>query len=279
MGDIFMRFPQGKPKALTLSYDDGVEQDIRLMELMNQYGIKGTFNLNSGLFAEEGTMYPKGQIHRRMTTKAIFELFKDSGQEIAVHTLTHPHLESLPVAAVLNEVLEDRKRLEEMFGVIVRGMAYPFGTYNDVVVEALKMADIVYARTTKSTECFDIPDDLLRLPATCHHNNPRLMELADEFIDNTPLKHPYLFYLWGHSYEFEKDNNWHVIEEFFEKVSYREDVWYATNIEIFQYIEAFNRLEYSVNTRIIKNPSACDIYINHSGKDMVIPGSQCVRLE
>ena len=49
MGSIFIQFPKGKRKALTLSYDDGVEQDIRLIENMKQHGLKGTFNLNSGL--------------------------------------------------------------------------------------------------------------------------------------------------------------------------------------------------------------------------------------
>ena len=279
MANIFLRFPFGKTKALTLSYDDGVEQDIYLLELMKQYGIKGTFNLNSALFAEEGTVYPKGHIHRRMTKKAIIELYKESGQEIAVHTLTHPHLENLPTSAILNEVLEDRKNLEEMFGTIIRGMAYPFGSYSDAVVEALKLTQILYARTTKSTENFNIPTDLLRLPATCHHKNPSLMELAEKFISDQPKKNPYLFYLWGHSYEFETDNNWEVIERFFEKVANRDDVWYATNIEIFEYIEAYHSLQFSVDTHIIKNPSAFDVYINYNGNDMVIGGGNQVRLQ
>lgn len=42
-------FPDGKKKALTLSYDDGVEQDRRLVEILNRYGIKATFNINSGV--------------------------------------------------------------------------------------------------------------------------------------------------------------------------------------------------------------------------------------
>ena len=71
MNRIYMRFPDGKSKALTLSYDDGVEQDIRLMELLEQYQVKATFNLNSGLYAPEGTVYPKGTIHRRMDERCV----------------------------------------------------------------------------------------------------------------------------------------------------------------------------------------------------------------
>ena len=62
---IFMRFPGGKKKALTLSYDDGVEQDIRLIDIMKKNGLKGTFNLNSGCYAPEGTVYPAGTIHKQ----------------------------------------------------------------------------------------------------------------------------------------------------------------------------------------------------------------------
>lgn len=39
MSTAFMRFPQGRAKALTLSYDDGVEQDIRLIEILNRHGL------------------------------------------------------------------------------------------------------------------------------------------------------------------------------------------------------------------------------------------------
>ena len=69
MSSIFMRFPGGKTRALTLSYDDGVEQDIRLIEIMKKNGLKGTFNVNSGLYAPEGTIYKNGTIQRKMTKK------------------------------------------------------------------------------------------------------------------------------------------------------------------------------------------------------------------
>ena len=42
-------YPYGKKKAFNVTYDDGVLQDIRFVELLNKYGLKGTFNLNSGL--------------------------------------------------------------------------------------------------------------------------------------------------------------------------------------------------------------------------------------
>lgn len=278
MASIFLRFPEGRAKALTLSYDDGVEQDIRLVEIMNKYGLKGTFNLNSGLYAKEGIVYPKDQIHRRMTERQITETFKNSGQEIAVHALTHPFLEQLPIDLVVKEIMKDRENLERQFNTIVRGMAYPFGTFNDKVVEALKFCGIVYSRTVISTNDFRIPKDWMRLTATCHHNSPELQNLAKKFVEDEITKAPYLFYLWGHSYEFEEKDNWNVIEDFGRYVGEREDIWYATNIEIYEYIEAYNRLIFSIDGKHVKNPSSRKVWFEYEEKIIEIEGGDVKKL-
>jgi peptidoglycan/xylan/chitin deacetylase (PgdA/CDA1 family) len=123
MTSVFLRFPNGKAKALTLSYDDGVEQDIRLLNIMNRHGLKGTFNLNSGLYAPEGTVYPADRIHRRMTMSKSTEVYLNSGHEVAVHTLTHPYLDRLPSDRVVYEGMNDPEHQENQFGVIVNGIA------------------------------------------------------------------------------------------------------------------------------------------------------------
>lgn len=278
MSNLHLRFPNGRTKALTLSYDDGVEQDKQLVEIMNKYGLKGTFNLNSGLYAEEGTVYPKGQIHRRMTKKQILETFQDSGQEVAVHSLTHPFLEQLPVHRVIEEVIKDRENLEADFSTIVRGMAYPFGTYSDTVVEALRACGIVYSRTVISTNDFRLPTDWLRLTATCHHNSPQLDSLTKKFVEDKVFGAPYLFYLWGHSYEFEDDNNWRVIEDFASNVGNREDIWYATNIEIYEYINAYNQLVFSVDGTQVKNPTDKKLWFEYSGKPVEIDAGAFIEI-
>ncbi len=262
MAGVAMRFPGGKKKALTLSYDDGVEQDIRLIDIMKANGLKGTFNLNSGLYAKEGTVYPEGTVHRRMTEKAVTETYGNSGMEVAVHGLTHPFLEQLPSNLCVAEVVKDRENLERQFHTIVRGMAYPFGTYSDEVVEILKQAGIVYARTVISSLTFKMPTDWLRLEATCHHNYEGLMALAEKFV-NGSLRYdykPWLFYLWGHSYEFEADNNWDVIEKFAAYTGNRDDIWYATNIEIHDYTEAYQALQFNMDRSLVYNPTATDLY-------------------
>jgi len=277
---LFMRFPEGRAKALTFSYDDGVEQDIRFVELLNKYNMKGTFNLNGGLYAAEDKVYPEGQVHRRMTEKAITELYADGRHEVAVHSYTHPFLETLTPAVMAYEIVKDREKLEEQFGKIIRGMAYPQGTFSDEVVDVLKSCGILYARTTKTTEKFDIPTDWLRLPATCHHNNPRLMELAEKFVTMNAKNHPQLFYLWGHTYEFEGNDNWNVIEEFTEYMSGKEDsIWYATNVEIFEYIEDYKRLIYSVDGTMVKNPTARTLWFALNGKTVSVEAGETKRLD
>lgn len=278
MHNKFLRFPEGRAKALTLSYDDGVEQDIELVSILNKHGLKSTFNINSGLYSPEGTVHPKGQIHRRMTEKQTIETFLNSEHEVAVHAYTHPFLEQLPVDLVINEIMNDRERLENQFGTIIRGMAYPYGSFNDNVVEALRICGIVYARTVISTNDFRIPTDWLRLTATCHHNSPDLNSLAKKFIEDEVTWSPYLFYLWGHSYEFESDNNWEVIEDFGQYIGKRDDIWYATNIEIYEYIEAYNRLIFSVDGKFVKNPTDKKVWFETSGKKFEIRPGDTVEI-
>lgn len=257
----FLRFPGGKSRALTLSYDDGVQQDLRLVEILKKHGIKCTFNINAGLFSPEETVFPEGQIHRRMKRSEILKAYPEELCEVACHGYTHPWLEKCDPALATNEVLEDRKALEALFGRTVQGMAYPYGTFIDQVVEILKNCGIRYSRTVVSTGCFDMPTDWLRMPATCHHNDPRLMELADQFLVGTRYPAPRLFYLWGHSYEFDMDNNWHVIEAFAEKMGGREDIWYATNMEVYNAWLDFTRLESTADGHLIYNPNVRSVWI------------------
>jgi len=275
MNDIFLRFPGFRNKALTLSYDDGAVWDKKLVEIMDRHGLKGTFNLNSGRIAAEAG---KGGF----TGEEILSLYGPGGHEIAVHGVRHLSLAEVDPAIAADDVLSDRKAWEKLTGHPVRGMAYANGSYNDKVAEILRNCGIVYSRTTVSTERFDLPEDWLRLPATCHHNNPRLMELAKAFLE-TPepsyywARHPRLFYLWGHSFEFNNNGNWNVIEEFAAYMSGHDGVWYATNMEIYEYVQAYRNLVFGANDDFVCNPGAVDVYIDHYGKQYVIPAGKQVN--
>ncbi len=270
-------YPGGKFKALTLSYDDGVEQDIRLLEIMKKHGLKGTFNLNGGYYAPEGTVYPATPNQRRMSKSMATEVFTDCGMEIATHGYTHAMLTALKPSMCVYEIMKDREALEEQFGRIVNGHAYPFGEYNSSVIEYLRSCGIVYARNVDSTEKFELPEEWLRWGTTCHHNNPRLMELAKEYCDLRNAKRLRVFYLWGHSYEFERDDNWHVIEEFAEFMGGRDDLWYATNGEIYEYVQNLDRMVISADGRTLYNPCYQELWVELDGKPCCIKPGETYR--
>ncbi len=266
-------------KAFTMSYDDGVEQDIRLIELMRRHGIKGTFNLSSGEYPPEGHKWPEGQVHRRMPLSECKKVYEGDDIEVAIHGTNHPWWDSEPSATAMWDIINDRRELEAQYGGIIRGGAYPFGAYNDTAVDILRLAGIKYCRTVISSHRFDIPRDWLRLAATCHHRDERLNELADFFIKvNRPTAEPMMFYLWGHAYEFEGADNWYVIEDLLQKIGGHDDIWYATNIEICDYDNAFKQLIFSADGSLVHNPTATDLWANNGAETVKIPAGETVSI-
>ncbi len=255
-------YPEGKFKALTMSYDDGVHQDRRLLELFNRYGIRGTFHINSGIL----------DTGNRIASSEVAALYK--GHEVSCHTVTHPFLERLPRTEAAREIFEDRKRLEELCGYPVIGMSYPFGTWNNEVIEIAKSCGIVYSRTTRASGGFGIPQDFMAWETTCHHRE--MLEKAPQFKENN--RHPLgLFYVWGHAYEFDDRNNWNEIEEFCVTMAGLPDVWYATNIEIYRYITAIRSVVTSADGKMVYNPTAEKIwYYQGETKGILPPGGTIV---
>ena len=252
-----IRYPGFKAKALTLSYDDGVIQDKKLIEIMDRYGIKGTFNLNGGSYRDVDYR----SANTRLTQEEAVALYKNSGHEVAVHGFRHPFLDEMPNGSAAWEIMKDRETLEEIFGGIIRGSAYPMGTYDDDVVATMKQCGIVYARGVKVTHSFQIPKDWLRLEGTYRNVDPELMSICDRFLQLSPAYGPKLFYMWGHSYEFDRENGWEIIEEFCKKMGGHDDIWYATNIEIYDYLEAARRIRATANSNRLYNPTATTLYL------------------
>lgn len=277
MDYAFLRWPNFLDKAFTVSYDDGFVYDRRLIEILSKYGVKGTFNLNTGRFGDHS-------FRQRIEVDEIKALYLDNGHEIATHGSHHYVLTAVPDQVVMDEIVADRVFLEKIANEPIHGHAYPNGKYDDRVVDILEKCGIYYARTIEKTHTFKIPTDWLRLPATCHHNDPMLMELADEFLLGPKSSHrflaePLLFYVWGHSYEFDDNDNWHVIEDLCKKVGNRKDVWYATNIEVYRYVKAYEALEFGADGKTVYNPSGTDVYLNYFGNQIVALAGQSVKVE
>lgn len=225
---------KGKMKALTFSYDDGQKQDIRFIELLNKYNLKGTFNINSDLFGfKRSKEWPNGVVtcNDRLNLSDIKNVYE--GHEIASHTLTHPHLYGMEKAELIHEVEDDRIRLSEIAGYEVVGMAYPYGDCDDTIVKIIsENTGIKYSRATKPTYNFDMQTDLIRFKPTIHHIEwEKLFELGEKFVNLKPESEQ-IFYVWGHSYEFDVDDSWDKMEEFMKLISGHDDIFYGTNKEI-----------------------------------------------
>ena len=245
-------YPEGKKRVLTMSYDDGKEADYRLVEIFDKYKIRGSFHLNSGNLGREGWV-------KAEDVKGLYE-----NHEVSCHTVTHPFLERVNSGLVISEVWEDRRNLERLCGYPVTGMSYPMGTFSTDIIKQLAAMGIEYCRTTISTEKMNIPDDFLAWHPSCHHNNPKLMQLAEQFVDS---KYSFaMLYVWGHSYEFNNNDNWEHIEEFCKKVSGCSDVWYATNIEIVRYFKAMRELVFDADNTMVYNPSAQTVWFTCGDK-------------
>ncbi len=280
----FLRYPEGKAKALTLSYDDGCIHDKRLIAIADRYGIKVTLNINSGYLGHKDW--------GRMTVDQLKEMIA-TGHEVAVHGAKHIALGRASATDGIRDVLHGREDLEKEFGGVIRGLAYADSGITQLTGGAtlpqiknyLKDLGIAYARTLGGDNCrFQLPEDFLEWMPTAHHQNPELMDWLEKFLNGEipsycAARAPKLFYLWGHSYEFANNDNWELLEEFCRTAGNREDVWYATNIEICDYVAAYRALQFSVDSTKVFNPTCRDVWFEADGKTFCAPAGKLTELE
>ena len=273
-------FYGGKRKAVTMSYDDGRIYDRKLIEMFNHYGIKGAFHLNSGRIGLDGYV----------TADEIEKLYE--GQEVSLHTYLHPTSRYAPREQLIHEIIKDRELLEKYSGQIVKGLSYPNGSYDARVAELFRSLGVVYARTTVATEGFALPADYMLWHPTIHHTRGNrkyyhgmkpdreiLLDTAKKFANMwIGPKHMPILYVWGHSFEFNDEDTWDVMENFCKYISAQSDIWFATNIEIYNYMKAVEALEFSVERTIVHNPSAISVWIDVNDKIVEIKGGETVRL-
>lgn len=284
----FLRFPGGKPKAVTFSYDDGMRHDIRHAETLNRYGMKCTYNINSGMMGQH-------EDSRRMMASEIQKYILDAGHEVAIHGDQHIASGSVSSVVGIRDALNCRLALENEFGCIIRGMAFPDsgitrfhnGTTKEQVKKYLKDLGIVYARTLGGdNDKFELPQDFLEWMPTVHNRNPKVYEYIDEFleIDYTSSKMyvmrswPKLFYMWGHSFEFGDNDDWQHWETICKKLANKEDIWYATNIEIYEYVEAYQSLVFSADETIAYNPTLKTIWFEVDRKPYSIEPGETLKI-
>lgn len=265
-----MRFvyPEGKRKALTFSYDDGQCFDKRLAELLRSHGMKGTFHLNSGrLGVERGRdVYVKPE-----EVKEVY-----AGHEVACHGVEHRNPPTITGGQLVLEIQEDRKALEKLTGGLVQGLSYAYGNYTQETKEIVRALGIKYSRTIQETKMFWAPADFLEWHPTCHHGND-LLALGESFLNVPGFYELPVMYVWGHSFEFGWSGDWSVIETFADRMAGREDIWYATNLEICEYIQATRQQEFSADGTAMRNPTAVSVWVN-TGRDVIEVKSGEIRV-
>ena len=283
MMDRFLRFPDGKAKAFTMSYDDGCPQDRRFSDVITKHGLKCTFNINNDFVRPNN-----------YTAEEMEEIYFSRGHEVAVHGAAHKANGNMSTIVGIKDVLDNRLELERKTGRIIKGMAYPDSgirrfanntTYSDIK-SYLTHLGISYARTLGGdNDEFLLPYDWHAWMPTAHHTNPKIMEFIDKFINldlSTKVYHsqrgPKLFYLWGHSFEFDNNNNWELLDEICQKISGNDEIWYATNMEIYNYVEAYNSLVLSANETIIYNPTLIDVWLDIDGKVYKVASGETIKL-
>ena len=271
----FLRFPGFKTKAFTASFDDGSVDDIRLVEMFNQYGIKGTFNISSARFSDKPEDFP-----RALTKEEAMKIFIPNGHEVAVHGLRHisPYQSAPPV--MIRELLEDRIGLEKMYDRLIQGLAFPDdGRTSDDLVRRLQDLGFHYCRCLSYDPSFNLPEDWLRLQPTVKFNAPNAIELLDQFLE-LPILDKYIsqraskwYYFWGHSHELRGQDNWYIIDEMGKRVQNHPDVWLATNGEIYDYVHAYKSLQFSADDSFCYNPTHYTLYLEVDKVNIIIhPG-------
>ena len=249
--------------------------------------MKATFNVNSGFI--KGA---KGNGEGYLSAKEIKEGILPLGHEIAIHGENHRAVGILRPCEIVSEFYECRKYLEEEFDSIIRGMAYPdFGikyltggrSYEEIR-DILKSLDIAYSRNTLTDGSFALPTDWYDWHPTVHNTDDDVIERVEKFlaVDENKLyvayRHPKLFYMWGHTTEFNRNNGWELLDQICEKLGNREDVWYATNMEIYNYVKAYESLEFSLDSKTVYNPTVTNVWFQVDGKMYSVKSGETIKL-
>ena len=230
-------YPGGAKKAFNITYDDGVEQDVRFVQMLNRFGLKGSFNLNSEL-RETGFswIHSRGREIRRLPVSVVRELY--AGHEVASHTLTHPYMSSLSPEETLRQMKEDKARLEGIFGREVAGFAVPFRHYSDLIADYARQCGFEYSRTSEFTYHYTPCSDYYYWKTGFYHIEPGLADYVAGFLNTD--EELALCQIVGHSYDLDTENLWGIVELVCAAVAGRSEIWSCTNLELVRYLKAMD---------------------------------------
>ncbi|MBQ3011745.1 MAG: polysaccharide deacetylase family protein [Oscillospiraceae bacterium] len=233
-------YPNGKKKAFVLTYDDGVLQDVRLVLLLNRYGLKGTFNLNSLLMEREFVWHHEkiGAV-RRLPLSVAAHLYE--GHEVASHSCTHPDLQGMSRDGLLYELGHDKYLLEQLVKQPVLGFGVPFDYYDDVVADVARQLGFRYARGSEETCSYAPNADAFHQNAGMFHLSEGLEQFVEGFF--TADEELASCIIVGHSYDLDAEQLWETMESMFARVAADENVLSMTHLEYVEYLQAMEQAE------------------------------------
>lgn len=271
--EIKKLYPFGKNKAFNITYDDGVEQDVRFVALLNRYGIKGTFNLNSELMRTRFSwQHPCGMEIKRLSVDAVKHLY--DGHEVASHSLTHPYMRELSDEELRRQMGEDKRNLEELFEREVAGFALPFRYYDQRIADCAKECGFEYSRMSEFSLSYAPCKDWFYWKTGVYHIMPELKPFVQGFLETD--RELAVCQIVGHSYDLDTENLWDTMEGICAAVSDRDEIWKCTNLELVRYLKAMEQVkitEYSV-----ANESQIALWFAINGQIRNLSAGECVVL-
>ena len=235
---IEKRYPEGRTKAFNITYDDGVTQDVEVIAMLNRYGIKGTFNLNSELMRTGFTWrHQCGMDITRLRLEEVGDLYEE--HEIASHTLTHPYMDSLSDEKLCRQMGEDKRNLEAFFGREVAGFAVPFSYYDSRIARCAEKCGFEYARMSEFILTCTPCKDWYYWKTSVYHIMPQLLPFTEHFLETE--EELAVCQIVGHSYDLFTEHLWETMESICAKVSQHPEVWKCTNLELVRYLKAMEQ--------------------------------------
>jgi peptidoglycan/xylan/chitin deacetylase (PgdA/CDA1 family) len=214
-------------------WDDGLLDDIRLVEIFRHYGAKATFCLNPGLYKQErslGWMHGDKEVWR-LSLNELGHVYK--GFDIASHSMTHPCLTDLPIDRLWWEINESKTMLESIFNRAVSGFCYPFNAYNNIIKEEVRSAGYVWARGGADTGNIISLDDLFDLRPSCHFLSENFLKIFHQARDQNGI-----FFFWGHSYELMTENMWNKFRKTIEMMATDPEIEWCNISELIHHVQS-----------------------------------------
>jgi peptidoglycan-N-acetylglucosamine deacetylase len=226
--------------VVTTSWDDGHVLDLRVAELLERYGVGGTFYVA-----------PRSRELSVRSRLSVGEL-RSLGErfEIGGHTLTHPRLPALALGQATEEIRRGKDELEHMLGSTLHSFAYPGGAYDERHVALVRDAGFKVGRTVRRHVTHPATDPL-QMDTTVHayrhwsdghavarSSGWRLADSVRRFWNWDRLamamfdrvrERGGVFHLWGHSWEIDAHEDWLRLDRVLAYVGGRRDATYVAN--------------------------------------------------